>query len=168
MKYTAALGAVLTVTWLVWSGHFENPFLLIAGGLSVAAAVALSWRMSIVDDEGVPLELGFRPFFLYAPWLLWEIVVSNVSVAKIILSPRMKLQRNLVTIECHQRTSIGRVIHANSITLTPGTVSVSVEGNQIQVHALSYAGGEHELSGDIDRRVCRLEGSDPKQGKGPA
>lgn len=115
-------------------------------------------RMHIVDEEGAPVELGIRPFTSYAPYLVKEIIVSNIEVTKIILSPEMKLQRNMIEVGAHQKTELGRVLLANSITLTPGTVSVSMEKDRILVHALSFEGAEEDLSGDMDRRVCKLEG----------
>jgi multicomponent Na+:H+ antiporter subunit E len=117
-------------------------------------------RMKIVDEEGAPVQLGIRPFTTYAPWLIKEIFKSNIEVTKIVLSPKLKLQRNLIEVGAHPKTELGRVILANSITLTPGTVSVSMDKDRILVHALSFEGAEEDLSGDMDRRVCRLEGSE--------
>ena len=113
--------------------------------------------MKIVDEEGAPIQLGIRPVTNYLPWLLKEIIVSNIEVTKIILSPKMKLRRNMIDVQINQKTEIGRVIMANSITLTPGTVSVNLDGETIQVHTLSFEGAEEDLSGDMDRRVCELE-----------
>ena len=115
--------------------------------------------MKIVDEEGAPVQLGIRPFTTYMPWLIKEIIVSNIEVAKIILSKDLKLQRNMIEVGAHPKTELGKVILANSITLTPGTVSVNMENDRILVHALSFEGAEEDLSGDMDRRVCRLEGN---------
>ncbi len=115
--------------------------------------------MKIVDEEGAPVQLGIRPFTAYMPWLVKEIIVSNIEVAKIILSKDLKLQRNMIEVGAHPKTELGKVILANSITLTPGTVSVNMENDRILVHALSFEGAEEDLSGDMDRRVCRLEGT---------
>jgi multicomponent Na+:H+ antiporter subunit E len=156
MKYSLSLGATLLVVWLLWSGHTE-PFLLALGVLSTLLSVWVSGRMRIVDDEGAPVQLGIRPFTQYAPWLFKEIVKSNIAVTKIILSRKMKLQRNLIEVGANQKSALGRVILANSITLTPGTVSVNMKNDRIVVHALSFAGAEEDLSGEMDRRVCRLE-----------
>ena len=159
MKYFLTLLIALAVTWLVWSGHFDNPFLLVLGGASCLFSLYISQRMHIVDEEGAPVQLGIRPFTTYAPWLTKEIIISNIAVAKIILSRKMPLQRCLVDVTANQKTSLGKVILANSITLTPGTVSVGLDGNQIAVHAISSNGAEEDISGEIDRRVCRLEGT---------
>lgn len=156
MKNPAILTLVLAGIWFLWSGHTEW-FVLGLGTLSCLATIWLSLRMQITDDEGVPAHMGIRPFLSYAPWLVREIVKSNWAVAKIIVSPRMPLQRNLVMVTAHAKSELGRVILANSITLTPGTVSVRMDGDKILVHALSFAGAAEDISGDMDRRVQALE-----------
>lgn len=161
MKYTVILTLALIGVWLVWSGHFDKPFILGLGLLSVLFSVWMSRRMSIVDEEGAPVQLGVRPFLLYAPWLTKEIILSNIEVTKIILSPRLPTQRNMVTVKAHSESQLGKVILANSITLTPGTVSVSMDGDEILVHALSFDGSAEEISGEMDERVQRLERKKP-------
>jgi multicomponent Na+:H+ antiporter subunit E len=159
MKHSFTLFLALAASWFLWSGHLE-PFVLALGVLSCLVCIWICRRMRIVDAEGAPVELGFRPFTMYAPWLIKEIVKSNIAVTKIVLSPAMELQRNLIEVGANQKTALGRVILANSITLTPGTVSVSMKTDRILVHALSFEGSEEDLSGEMDRRVCRLEGND--------
>ena len=116
-------------------------------------------RMGIVDEEGAPAQLGLRPFTQYAPYLIKEIAVSNIEVTKIICSAEMPLHRTVIEVGAHQKSELGRVILANSITLTPGTVSVNMEGDRITVHALSFEGAEEDLSGEMGRRVSKLEKS---------
>ena len=156
MKYSVTLFLALLASWMFWSGHTE-PFVLTLGGISCLFCIWLCGRMRIVDEEGAPVQLGVRPFTNYAPWLFKEIIKSNIDVTRIILSPKMKLQRNLIKVGAHQRSVLGRVMLANSITLTPGTVSVSTEKDGILVHALSFDGAEEDLSGEMARRICRLE-----------
>ena len=156
MKYTLSLSGVLFAVWLLWSGHF-GPFLLIMGALSSIAVVLLARRMSVVDQESAPLEITVGAL-RYLPWLLWQIVKANLQVARRILDPRLPIRPNLVRVDAGQRTDLGRVIYANSITLTPGTVTVRVEGRQITVHALTAEAAEELLGGEMERRVLRLEG----------
>jgi len=158
MKYSFPLYVALLFSWLLWSGHFDNYFVLLLGVLSCLCSLWVCHRMKIVDEEGAPVELGIRPFTQYAPYLIKEIVVSNIAVSKIILAPKLKLQRNLIEVGAHQKSELGRVMLANSITLTPGTVSVSMEKDRILVHCLSFEGAEEDLSGDMDRRVTQVEG----------
>lgn len=155
MKHLVSLAAALAITWLLWSGHTE-PFLLGLGGLSIAAVLYMVHRMQILDNETAPTSFGLRPLF-YLPYLLKEIVLSNIEVAKIVTSPVMNLQRNMVRITAHQKTDIGKVVLANSITLTPGTVTVLMDDDQLLVHALSFVGAEEDLSGEMDRKVCSME-----------
>lgn len=157
MKYSFSLLTLLIINWLFWSGHVANPFLLSLGLGSCLLTVLMSRRMKIVDEEGAPAQLGVRPLF-YVPWLTKEVVVSNIQVAKIVLSPEMQLHRRQVTITAHQKSELGRVILANSITLTPGTVSVQMEGDQITVHALSHEGPPEDIADEMDQRVCQMEG----------
>ena len=139
LRYLLSLSVTLVAVWLLWSGHLE-PFILILGGLSVLLTLWMSLRMGVIDDEGAPAQLGIRPFTQFMPWLMWEIVKSNIEVTKIILSPKMELHRNLIEISACPKTQIGKVILANAITLTPGTVSVNLKDDRILVHALSFRG----------------------------
>ena len=158
MKVYASLAIVLGGTWLLWSGHFDEPFLLMLGAASVLVCLWMVHRMGIADQETAPTLFGLRPLW-YLPYLIKEIVQSNLEVAQIVCRPKLKLQRNLLRVTPRQQTEVGKVVFANSITLTPGTVSISVEGEQIMVHALSYAGGEEDLSGEMNRRVQKMEGN---------
>lgn len=113
--------------------------------------------MSIVDEEGAPIHLGIRPFLSYAPWLAKEIFWSNIAVAKIVLSRKMPLRRSLIMVPAKQRSPIGRVIFANSITLTPGTVAVRLRDHEVLVHGLSLTESAEDMSGEMGDRVRRLE-----------
>ncbi len=157
MKYSLALGATLFAFWLLWSGHYDKPFIIVLGAISCLFCLWLSMRMGIVDEEGAPVQMGIRPFTKYGPYLVKEIIISNIAVTKIICSPAMPLQRNMIVVSANQKSELGRVILANSITLTPGTISVRLEHDKICVHALSFAGAEEDLSGEMGRRVCELE-----------
>lgn len=156
MKRLILLVIVLGTIWLVWSGHFTIPFLLFLGMVSVAITIWVARRMQIVDDEGAPIGLGFRPVLFFL-WLAKEIVKSNIDVARMILAREMPIHPRLVKIRALPKTPLGRVILANSITLTPGTVSIEMQGEQIWVHALSYDGAEEDLSGDMNQRIHELE-----------
>lgn len=156
MKYIISLLITLTAVWFLWSGHLE-PFMIFLAAGSIAFSLWISFRMRIVDEEGAPVEMGIRPFIQFAPWLFKEIVESNIAVAKIILSPKMNLKRNLVTVPAGPKSELGKVMLANAITLTPGTVSVKMEGDEILVHALSFEGAAEDLSGEMDQRIQKLE-----------
>ena len=155
MIQKTSLAGVLFGLWLLLSGHFE-PLLLGFGIASCLLVVAIAHRMDVVDHEGHPIHIGHRAL-LYWPWLLLEIAKSNVEVARLILHPRMPISPVLVQVPAGQKTDLGQVIYANSITLTPGTVSVELEEGKILVHALTAAGATALEAGEMERRVAALE-----------
>jgi multicomponent Na+:H+ antiporter subunit E len=147
--------ATLFLFWVALSGFF-TPFLLGAGLLSAIAVVWLAHRMAVVDKEGHPIDLG-PAASRYWPWLAKEIVKSAWDVTKIILNPRLPIQPTLVRFRPTQTSEVGLATHANSITLTPGTISIEVARNEFLVHALTAGGAEGVQSGDMDARVTRFE-----------
>jgi multicomponent Na+:H+ antiporter subunit E len=151
------LAAVLAGTWLMLSGHTE-PLILGFGVVSVAAVVAVSMRMGIVDEEGAPTALRPLGVAAYVPWLLWQVVLSGLDVSRRILSPGLAISPRVVSVEPSQRSTIGKVLYANSITLTPGTVSVRMYDGSILVHALHEGTASDLEGGEMDRRVAAVEG----------
>lgn len=149
---------VMFVVWLLWSGHYslENTLILILGVFSCVLVVYMAGRMNILDEEGHPIHLATR-LVVYIPWLVWAIIKANIDVAKRILSPSLPIDPCMVRIKATQKTDLSRVIFANSITLTPGTVSVDLVGDDILIHALTREAAEDVQSGDMDRRVTHLE-----------
>ena len=157
MRYIL-MGVVLFGIWLLWSGHYtvEHALVFAMGVSSCAFVVYLSHRLDIVDEEGHPIHLAGR-LVLYIPWLLWAIVKANVDVSKRVLSPQMPIDPCVVRVEATQKSDLCRVIFANSITLTPGTVSLDLDGEDIVVHALTREAAGDVQSGDMNRRVAALE-----------
>ena len=149
------LGAILFGFWLLLSGHY-TPLLLSFGVGSCALVVYISLRMDVVDEEGVPLHVSGR-FWLYVPWLMKEIFFANVAVARVILSPRMPISPRIVVFRGSQQTDLGRAIYANSITLTPGTITTGVEGQRFEIHALTAADLETNEQDEMDRRCTWVE-----------
>ena len=172
MPHALSLGLVLFALWLLLSGIFE-PLLLALGVASSAIVVYIAHRMDVIDHEGHPSHLTWRTL-LYFPWLVWEIVKANIDVARAIARPSMAIDLRLLDIEAGQKDDLGRVIYANSITLTPGTVTIATEGSAFTVHALTRGSAEGLESGDMDRRVTAMvdaragaaePGSGPSAGK---
>ncbi|MDH3208217.1 MAG: Na+/H+ antiporter subunit E [Gemmatimonadota bacterium] len=149
------LGAILFGFWLALSGHY-TPLLLGFGVGSCVLVVYLSDRMQVVDREGVPLHVTGR-FLLYLPWLMKEIFMANLEVAKVILDPKLPISPRMVVFHGSQQTDLGRVIYANSITLTPGTITTGVEGQDFQIHALRAADLETGEEQAMDERCTRVE-----------
>lgn len=164
MRNTAVF-LVLFATWMLWSGHTD--VLLVSFGLvSCALVVWLGHRLQVLDREGFPLEL-FSQLLGYIPWVLWQVVKSNLDVARIILSPSLPVRSHLVQIDVKQRTPLGQAIHANTITLTPGTFTLDVRDNTFLIHTLTPELVCPDGTTELDDRVARLER--PRRGRsGPA
>jgi multicomponent Na+:H+ antiporter subunit E len=149
-----ALG--LAAVWFLLSGH-TDPLLLGLGVVSVALTTALAWRMDVTDLESHPVLAGMR-YVAFWPWLAWEIFKANIDVAKRILSPSAPISPTCFRLEASQKTVLGRVVYANAITLTPGTVTIDVSGSTFEVHALASETADDLQTGRMDRRVSKAEG----------
>ena len=94
----------------------------------------------------------------FLPWLIWEIVKSAWSVSKIILDPKLPISPTMTAVTAVQKTVVGVNVYGNSITLTPGTVTVGVQGKKLAIHALTQDGAADLEAGAMDARVTRFEG----------
>ena len=157
IKIYTGISILCVAVWLLLSGYFTNSLLLSLGAASCAIVIWLAQRMGILDEDLPSFGLILR-FFAYIPWLIVEISKSNIDVIKRILHPRLPISPTLFRVEASQTSDLTRVIFANSITLTPGTVAIRVEDNHIEVHALSQEGADGLSDGSMNERVCRLEG----------
>ena len=154
-QYLVGLVVAISIVWLFWSGHFE-PLLLGFGVFSIALTVWLSQRLQSIDSEGQPLQLNLLAYFI---WLIKEILVANIDVIKRIISPELPISPTWVKVKSTQKTRLGRVLFANSITLTPGTVSVQIDDETILVHGLSEEGATSlcgQSGGEMGEKVSSL------------
>ena len=155
MRHTIMLSLTLAVFWLAISGHYTS-LMLSLGAISIALIVYIAHRMDVVDHEAQPLHLTLKIPGYYA-WLIKEIFLANLTVIKHIWLGNKSISPVFATITASQKTEIGKVIYANSITLTPGTVTVNLEGDKFLVHSLLQESIEDLKSGEMDRRVTQLE-----------
>jgi multicomponent Na+:H+ antiporter subunit E len=154
--HAVSLAVSLAILWLLLSGHFAEPLLLVLGGVSVVLVVFIVHRMDVLDHEAHPIHLSAR-LPLYWGWLIKEIVLANLDVAKAILGFGVAVTPSGFKVRASQRSEIGRVIYANSITLTPGTITIAVDDEQLTIHALTAGAVEGLESGEMDRRVSSIE-----------
>jgi multicomponent Na+:H+ antiporter subunit E len=154
---TASLAGFLLLFWLALSGHY-TPWLIAMGVASALLTALAARRLGIVDPEGHPLHLLWGAF-TYFPWLAREVAKSAWGVSKIIINPRLPISPTMTVVKASQRTGAGLATYANSITLTPGTITVGVTGNDLTVHALTSEGARDLEAGGMDARVRRFEGS---------
>ena len=161
MMRVVLLFVILFAGWLLMSGHY-TPLIMSFGVMSCALCAWLSWRIGASDLEGLPTHL-FARLPAYLVWLLREIIMSNIATAKIILFGGAKPE--IFEVPASQRTAAGLATHANSITLTPGTVTIDIDEAYVDkggvstlvIHALHGDFGDDVRSGDMDQRNCALE-----------
>lgn len=155
MRYILFLSLVLATIWAANSGHY-TPLILGFGLLSVVFVILLSLRMKLVGGESQPLHLLRRLPTFYA-WLWREIVISNLAVTACVWRGKDSLSPTTARVPVQLKTRLGRVIYANSITLTPGTVSIHLDEDEILVHALRACDLAALEEGEMQQRVSRLE-----------
>ena len=142
------------VAWLLWSGLYK-PLLLTLGVISCLLVLVLARRMGFFDRDVFSLHLIGRllPFW---GWLGKELVVSNIKVARIILSPSMPISPTVTRIDALSEGPVGQAILGNSITLTPGTVTMDDHEGTLIVHCLTQEGADDLAQGEMNRRVAAL------------
>jgi len=164
----ALLFIVLMAGWLLMSGHY-NGLLISLGVISVAFCVWLSHAINATDEEGLPTHI-FARLPAYLLWLFGEIIKSNYATAKFILNGRSDPE--IFNVTATQDSAAGIATYANSITLTPGTVTMDIDEqaskDQFLVHALHPVFGEDVRSNDMDRRVTALEATNTRNKTGGA
>lgn len=148
---------LLSLFWILLSGFIE-PLLLSFGALSVALVLLVLKRMDAVDGEQKRISSGFR-MWRYLAWLCGQIAISSVHVAKLVWGSPQKLSPAIATIDASSIPENSRVLYANSITLTPGTLSVDLEDGKITVHALQAESIKELEEGDMESRIKKLWGS---------
>ena len=145
---------ILFSLWLLMSGHY-NVLIVSLGIISCAFCVYVAKRGKLIDDEGLPIF--FIPRLLnYLIWLFKEILKSNLSTAKVIING--KVEPETFTVKTSQVTDVAKVTYANSITLTPGTVTTKIQKDIFEVHALNSDFGNDVRTNEMDKKVTWLEG----------
>lgn len=151
----AQASITLFAFWLLITGTVETSSLI----LGVVLSVLLGWWASRVlwgdDAPTLTLQQALR-FVAYIPWLLKEIVVAAVYVAEKVLDPRMPIDPVIITHRCSMSRDVSRVAFANSITLTPGTLTVDSDDNTFTIHCLAEEFADTIASGALERRITRV------------
>lgn len=155
LRYFLGLLFYLAVLWLLLSSIY-TPLLLVLGALSCAVTLWLCRRMQIVDAESMPLHLLHR-LPGYVLWLAGEIAQSNWGVAKIILSRSLPISPTMIDEDMRSKSERGQAVYANSITLTPGTITVALRDGQAKVHGLTRDTAADVAAGGMSRHIDQLE-----------
>ena len=156
MRNILGLTLILTIFWLINSGYFK-PLLLGFCVLSVAAVIALTWRMKHEDNEFFPSVMPSFQLPGYLLWMVKQIIIANIDVVKHVWFTPSSIDPVVFKTRASQKSEVGRVLYANSITMTPGTVTLFVQDNALEVHALNRKAAKDLQEGEMDRRVSMLE-----------
>ena len=147
---------LLSLTWLLLSGVYKG-LIIALGLLSVLLTIYFVRRMDRVDGYDIHFSINIFKFLGYFFWLLLEIAKSNIEVVKAIIKGNTHINKQMIFVSTSQRSDLGKVIFANSITLTPGTISLSLENNKVYVHALNFKESSIKDLEEMDRRVKNIE-----------
>jgi multicomponent Na+:H+ antiporter subunit E len=156
LGYILSWGLALAAFWLLLSGYLK-PLLLAFGFLSVVLVVYLLRRMDHLDDQ--PQKLAFSwSFFRYLAWLTGEIIVSSFAVTKLVWGKTSKLSPTIAKLPVTNTPKDTRVLYANSITLTPGTLSIDIDDKHVTVHALQEESLLSLEQGEMATRAATVTG----------
>lgn len=144
---------LLAGAWLLWSGLYF-PLLLALGALSCAITLYLARRMKIFEELNLPRILPRLPAYWF--WLAGEVVRSSLEVARVILDPRLPATPTIVRLEQLPDDTLGKAILGNSIILTPGTLTVDLQDDELIAHSLTRSAADALATGEFSRRVKRL------------
>ncbi len=153
--HAVSLGILLIILWILLSNHY-TPLLMSLGFFSVVLVIWLTLRMDIIDHESYPLYLNVRALLIYLAWFVKEIFVSNIYVCRLILNPAMPISPAIISLRSNQPSDLARAILANSITLTPGTVAIGVDGDITTVHAITKDAATSLLQNSMSDKVAAL------------
>jgi multicomponent Na+:H+ antiporter subunit E len=154
-KYYFSLACILGLFWILLSGH--TSILLLTLGL--ASIVLVTWLVSRMDsNDNAPIRMLFSIKFLsYLVWLIGKVIVTNIDVAKRIWNPSLPIKPAACKIKVSIKDPLLKTIYANSITLTPGTVTTEIGEDYFIVHALNRKGLAKLRKGKMQKRLMRLE-----------
>jgi multicomponent Na+:H+ antiporter subunit E len=145
---------VLIAAWVLWSGYLK-PLLLGLGALSCVLTIWVVRRMGYFDEDTFVFHYDWRLLGFWA-WLGREVVLSSVEVARIVLRPRMDVKPKIVDIDGSGLGPVDLALLGNSITLTPGTLTLDVYEGRLLVHALTPNGAAALQEGEMRQRVAAL------------
>lgn len=150
---------ILLGLWLVLSGKYD--WLHISFGVFSAFLVTvlqlrinryLYYQKKIANEH----SLSWSRMILYVPWLIWQIIVASLQVAYVVLHPRMPINPSLLKFKTKLPNIAARVILGNSITLTPGTLTINIDDDEFLVHALTDASQSGIVDGSLPKQVAKL------------
>ncbi|MFV0431181.1 MAG: Na+/H+ antiporter subunit E [Alphaproteobacteria bacterium] len=159
MKLYIRLAIILGLLWWILSGKAKL-LMLVFAIFSIVTVLFFTYRMRKESTNMIRPQLSWR-FIPYFFWLLWETIKANIDVAKTILGIGDKLNPQIFDAYAHEETEAGTIAYANSITLTPGTITVALVDGRLTVHALTEEAKNGLIEGNMDRMVHWAETGRP-------
>lgn len=154
---------LLMSLWLVLSGQFDA-FHILAGVVSVIGVLWFNQKLQRIklsaDDHAEAYRIRPLAFLSYCGWLFWEIIVSSIQVAVILLRPTLRIDPHFIKAEIKLPNLAAKVMLGNSITLTPGTVTIQIKGNQFYIHTLTEQASATLVNGIMPAKVARVFGAE--------
>ena len=166
MKASLSLTLLLVVLWAGLSGHFSLEWLIFGFGVGSIVFVTAFQSRLLRSAMANPIHDQMLGTLFRAPRFLWflliKVINANLRVTQLLLDPNTKIDPRVLRIRTGVRSNMGRFVLANSITLTPGTITLDVRHDEVLVHALGPISAGSVVNGEIDRAVQRLEGNPPQ------
>ena len=161
--YRGIVFAMLMVVWCIFSGFFDG-FHLTLGVISCGLVTWMSSDLLFENRSGSLLQrlVQFWRLLGYCFWLVWQIFLANLHLLRLAFSSRSALQPHIVRYESNLETDFQKFLLANSITLTPGTVTIKIMGDTFYIHAISDIAAQG-LDGEMERRIHQIFSTQPKQ-----
>lgn len=151
-KYGLVFGASLG--FYLALGGFDGYWTIMTGTISSLIVAFLLARISVkFGPDPVRMAMQLARFSLFVPYLLWEIVKANISLAYVILNPRLPIEPRIVEFDAAVRDDFPVTTLANSITLTPGTLTINVSDGEFRIHTLTRSSRADLLGGGLERAV---------------
>lgn len=158
MGYRVFIFVLLLITWVALSGQFDA-FHLSLGLISCALVTWMSSDLLFRTREGSILQRIHEGWKLawYFLWMLWQILLANIAILKLALSPNalQHVDPSIVHFKTKLKSNFAKFLLANSITLTPGTVTIKISGDDFYVHAINEEAAAG-LDGEMERRIARI------------
>ena len=150
-----SLWLTLLLIWLVANDSLAPEIVLVGAVVAALLAVLFApFARVYADIRWTPRVL--LNAFAFLGVFVWELVLANLNVARLVFSPRIDIRPGIVEIKTRLKSPLGRMVLANAITLTPGTLSMDLDKGLITVHSLTEAGMNELLSGEMNRRITAL------------
>lgn len=146
---------LLYLFWLLLSGHYDL-FHLSLGIVCCSLVAFLSHDLLFENGISKNIVIIIKRFISYLPWLIYQIILANFHVAYLVLSPKMPIDPKIIRFKTKLKSDIAKVTLANSITLTPGTITMDIIDGEFYVHAISEKMASDLLTGEMERKVAYI------------